>query len=170
MNRFFTITAVAFACVIFTTAFADWWINGDGTGFVGKGDVQSVYGWNDADLQANAGSVSFRANLTEVSEVSWVCTNSNNGNTQERSRITTLEAIGNLLHAIRYNPLGHVTGFDLLGWDGTPAGSSSTEGPPLNSCPAGPWSLTQPAGEPVIITTSSTGEVSIDGDTWFALP
>lgn len=63
MNRFFAITSVAFACVIFTTAFADWWINGDGTGFVGKGDVQSVYGWNDADMQANAGSVTFRASL-----------------------------------------------------------------------------------------------------------
>src|SRR5262245_5475316 len=30
-----------------------------GVGFVGKGDVQSAFGWKNADLQANASAVKF---------------------------------------------------------------------------------------------------------------
>src|ERR671918_1859956 len=40
----------------------------DGTGFVGKGDVQLIFGWNNKALQDNAGSVEFRANSTVVTE------------------------------------------------------------------------------------------------------
>ena len=35
-----------------------------GTGFVGKGDVQSAFGWNNPQLQANAGAVAFRYVVT----------------------------------------------------------------------------------------------------------
>jgi hypothetical protein len=163
-------TAVALICGIFATAMADWWINGDGTGFVGKGDVQSVYGWNDHDLQANAGLVMFRASVMEVSEVSWVCTNSNNNNTQVRTRTTTSSGASDLLHEIRLNSQGHVTGFNLLGWAGVPNFTTTHDGPPLNSCPSGPWSLTQPAGAPTIISNESTGQVSIDAEAWLDLP
>src|SRR5688572_16477623 len=162
MKKLMNITAVALVCGLFATAMADWWINGDGTGFVGKGDVQSVYGWNDHDLQENAGLVMFRAYVDEVSEVSWACTNTNNNNTQVRTRTTTTSGESDLLHEIRFNPLGHVTGFNLLGWNGTPNFVTETEGPPLNSCPAGPWVLTTPAGAPVVISGSSGGQVSID--------
>ena len=44
-----------------------------GTGFVGKGDVQTVFGWNNGELQRNAGGVSFEYNVSEVYECvcSW---------------------------------------------------------------------------------------------------
>jgi hypothetical protein len=38
-----------------------------GTGFVGKGDVQSAFGWNNAALQANVSGISF----TYESDVTW---------------------------------------------------------------------------------------------------
>jgi hypothetical protein len=85
------ITVVTLVAILLTAtvAFAAWNINTDGTGFVGKGDVQQVYSWSNKDLQNNAGSVRFRANSEVVTEVSWICTNSKNEETQERARTTT---------------------------------------------------------------------------------
>ncbi len=62
-----------------------------GTGFVGKGDVQYSFGWNNKDLQNNLATVviTYVAVETEITEVSWVCTNTKNENTQERERTTT---------------------------------------------------------------------------------
>lgn len=37
-----------------------------GTGFVGKGDVQLAYGWNNKQLQDNATAVTFSYNSTET--------------------------------------------------------------------------------------------------------
>ena len=170
MKKITYISAVVVACGLVATAFAHWWINGDGTGFVGKGDVQSVYGWNDHDLQENAGLVMFRGSSLEVSQVSWACRNSNNNNLQVRSRTTTTSASSGLSHEIRFNPMGHVTGFNLLGWTGTPNITVVHDGPPINSCPSGPWFLETPAGAPTVISNESTGQVSIDAETWLDLP
>jgi hypothetical protein len=138
-----------------------------GTGFVGKGDVQLIYGWNNAQLQANAGSVNFRASTTEVTEVSWICTNANNENTQERARTTTTSTQGLVDDIARVK--NQITGFNLRGYIGTPTESSTTEGPPVNSCPSGPWTLTTPAGDPEPVSSTLVIEVSIDGTNWFAL-
>jgi uncharacterized protein YfaS (alpha-2-macroglobulin family) len=139
-----------------------------GTGFVGKGDVQLVFGWNNKQLQDNAELLQFRANSEVVTEVSWVCTNSNNQNTQERERTTTISIQGVVSAVARER--NQVTGFILEGYDGDPTTSSTTEGNPLNSCPSGPWSLTTPAGDPVVVSTSEGGlQVSIDGEAWIEL-
>jgi hypothetical protein len=130
-----------------------------GTGFVGKGDVQLVFGWNNKALQDNANSVQFSASST--TEVTWECTNSNNDKVQERSRITTTEGLVSSIARER----NQITGFILSGYNGT--STSSTDGPALNSCPSGPWSLTSPAGDPVPVGGGL--EVSIDGTNWFAL-
>ncbi len=137
-----------------------------GTGFVGKGDVQTVLGWNDRQLQANADNVDFSATSTTVTEVSWVCTNDRNENTQERQRTTTTETTGVVDTVARTNKNGSVTGFNLTGYQGTPETSSSTEGNPLNSCPSGPWVLTTPAGDPEVISQTSTVNVRYDGNTY----
>src|SRR4051794_6653668 len=34
-------------------------LNTDGTGFIGKGDVQTALGYNNAQMQANAGNLKF---------------------------------------------------------------------------------------------------------------
>jgi hypothetical protein len=44
-------SAAVMAAVVFNPA--------TGEGFVGKGDVQSAFGWNNARLQSNAGGVTF---------------------------------------------------------------------------------------------------------------
>jgi hypothetical protein len=138
-----------------------------GTGFVGKGDVQLVYGWNNKALQDNAGSVQFQASSEVVSEVSWICTNPNNENTQERARTTTTTVEGVVSSVARER--NQITGFNLTGYSGTTTESSTTEGNPLNSCPSGPWTLTTPAGDPEVVSESSRLQVSIDGTNWIAL-
>ena len=76
-------------------------VDDEGVGFVGKGDVQLLFGWNNAELQkcansipdapTNAGCLEFYLEWTsvKVTEKSWVCTNSKNEHTQERERTTT---------------------------------------------------------------------------------
>jgi hypothetical protein len=151
------IVGVAVAAVTFDSA--------TGTGFVGKGDVQLIFGWNNKDLQDNAASVQFQASSTVVTEVSWECTNDNNEHIQTRARTTTSTTEGVVSSVGRLKT--QITGFNLLGYDGDPTTSSSTDGPPLNSCPSGPWTLTTPAGDPVVVSSSSTLQVSNDGNTWF---
>jgi hypothetical protein len=136
-----------------------------GTGFVGKGDVQLVYGWSNKQLQDNADSVQFQATSEVVTEVSWTCTNSNNQNTQARERTTTTSIEGVVATVARER--NQITGFMLNGYIGTPTQSSATEGNPLNSCPSGPWSLTTPAGAPEVVSSTSGLQVSIDGTAWF---
>jgi hypothetical protein len=134
-----------------------------GQGFVGKGDVQYTLGWNNADMQKNYASVMFQASTTVVTEVSWVCTNDKNENIQERARTTTATVEGVVSSVARDNKKNQITGFNLTGYDGIPASSSSTDGPALNSCPSGPWSLTTSAGDPETVSSSIMLEVSGDG-------
>lgn len=154
-----TVTGSALAAVTFDPA--------TGTGFVGKGDVQLIYGWNNKALQDNAGALQFRASSEVVTERSWVCTNTNNENTQERDRTTTTSTQGVVSSIARER--NQITGFNLTGYSGTPTESSSTEGPPVNSCPSGPWTLTSPAGDPEVVSSESHVQVSTDGTNWFNL-
>lgn len=136
-----------------------------GIGFVGKGDVQLVYGWNNKALQDNAASVEFRANSVVVTEVSWICVRGEE-QTQERARTTTTSVQG-LVDSIA-RERNQITGFILTGYNGEPTQSSETEGPALNSCPAAAsgWVLGTPAGEPVVVSSSSTLQVSTNGSDW----
>ncbi|HZA52459.1 MAG TPA: hypothetical protein VE549_17060, partial [Myxococcaceae bacterium] len=124
-----------------------------GTGFVGKGDVQLALGYNNALLQQNADTLVFEVERTVVTEVSWECTNDRNERIQERSRTTTTEIQAVLSSVARER--NQITGFFLTGYDGEPTVTSTTDGPPVNSCPAGPWSLTTPAGDPVVVFEST---------------
>jgi hypothetical protein len=130
-----------------------------GVGFVGKGDVQLALGLNNAQLQAQAASLQFTSESTIVTEVSWVCTNDRNENTQERERTTTTSIQGVLSSVARER--NQITGFNLNGYVGAPTPSASTDGPPVNSCPSGPWTLTSPAGAPE--TISSTSALKVNG-------
>lgn len=153
---------VAFAAVTFDPE--------TGVGFVGKGDVQLAFDWNNKALQDNVDNVMFRALSESVTEESWTCTNSNNENIQVRNRTTTT-AIAGLVSAVA-RVRNQVTGFNLTGYDGTPTVEvGEPEGPQLNSCPSGPWTLTTPAGDPEMVGDSGTlVEVSSDdGDTWVTL-
>jgi hypothetical protein len=153
------LTGTALAAVTFDPA--------TGAGFVGKGDVQDVFGWNNKGLQDNAGAVQFQAASEVVTEVSWICTNSNNQQTQERARTTTTTVEGVVSSVGRLK--NQITGFNLLGYDGAPSQSSTTDGPALNSCPAAAsgWALTTPAGDPEEVSSTSSLQVSVNGTDWF---
>ncbi len=138
-----------------------------GVGFVGKGDVQFTFNWNNKTLQERADAVQFRYSSAEVSEVSWICTNSKNENTQERERTTTSSVQGVVESVARER--NQITGFKLLGYDGdATVTDSNTEGPKLNSCPTN-WILTTPAGDPTIVSSFTTFQVSFDGVNWTEL-
>jgi len=141
----FSFPTTAFAAVTFDPT--------SGQGFVGKGDVQTALGWNNKQLQAGAGSLEFTFESTTVTERSWICTNDRNENTQERERTTTTETTGVVSSIARER--NQITGFNLNGFSGDPTESSTTDGPPLNSCPSGPWTLTTEAGDPEIISQES---------------
>jgi hypothetical protein len=142
-----TLASVAYAAVTFDPL--------TGMGFVGKGDVQLALGYNNAQLQDNAGSLVFEMETTVVTEVSWECTNDRNEKIQVRQQTTTVETQAVLSSISRVK--NQITGFFLTGFFGTPTQTSETEGPPLNSCPsaAGSWSLTLPAGDPVEVFRST---------------
>jgi hypothetical protein len=156
------VTAVAFVAAMLvgafsfpTTAYAAVTFDPEtGTGFVGKGDVQTAFGWNNKQLQQNAGGVSFEFESVTVTETEWTCTNDRNQNEQVRQRETTTTTTG-LVDSIAREK-NQITGFNLEGFSGEPTETSTTEGPPVNSCPSGPWTLTSPAGDPEVISEEST--------------
>jgi hypothetical protein len=155
-------TVTAFALITFDPA--------TGIGFVGKGDVQLVYGWNNGALQQNAASVKFRANTTTVIETSWMCLNENNQQTQERTRTTTTETAGVVTTIARER--NQITGFNLNGYiGGATTTTTETEGPPLESCP-NPNSTFHIEGSTVTTDPVVIGgglEVSIDNTNWFPI-
>ena len=132
--------AVISLLLVTGTASASWTLNEDGTGFVGKGDVQQIFAWNNKQLQDNANSVEFRTWTT--TEQTWTCTNPSNGQTQGgRATSTTTRGIASSVARVRTQ----ITGFILEGWAGTPIETNA--GPSVNSC-GGVFVLTSPAGDP----------------------
>lgn len=98
----------------------------DGTGFVGKGDVQLAYGWNNKQLQANASNVDFL--YTDVTDYEYTCEGHLEGGNQGkgkgkgkkkvRSVLDTSTAISrDLTTATRHNPKGDINGFNLQGFE-----------------------------------------------------
>lgn len=149
----------AFALFASTAAFAQTTSTFDpatGTGFAAKGDVQLVLGLNNAGLQNTP--ISFTYEAVVVSEVTWECTNDRNENVQQRERKTTSTVSGVVSSTARVR--NQITGFNLTGFGASTTSSSTTDGPPLNSCPTSN-TLTSPAGDPVVI--SSTGGLFVNG-------
>lgn len=159
------VAGIAYAAVI---------VDDQGVGFVGKGDVQLKFDWNNAQLQANVGNVKFQISSTEVSvtESTWTCDRDGGPQTQERARTTTTTTTtqGLLSSVARFK--NQVTGFNLNGFNGAPTvtPSTTTEGPALNSCPTGWTAIDSVTSDPV---TTSTGGLQVSGDngsTWVDLP
>ena len=182
-----TIAGAAFAIVTFDPA--------TGTGFVGKGDVQTVYAGqgikaNDQWLQTNALKVDFRAFGESSQDITWDCRNDEigqNGQTQNKATTLTTTFQGLVTTVARDNSKGKngpITGFYLRGYEGTPITTEEKAGPNppvLNTesglyemqngtCPANPsgWYLVQSSvvvGDPV--PGDSGLQVTINGTNWF---
>ena len=142
-----------------------------GTGFVGKGDVQTVFNWTNKALQNNAAAVDFRVNSS--TETVWTCTKTVvQGNdvvreiVQERSTSSSIQGL--VTSVARENSKGKdgaVTGFYLKGYEGG-AVVSVTDGPAVGSCPADPSGFVY--DDNAVATSSGGGlEVTADGTNWF---
>jgi hypothetical protein len=146
----FGLASIAFAAVT---------VNADGTGFVGKGDVQAACSLNNNQLQAwwpklESDELGIAITHKTVTEREWTCTNSNNENELVREETTTTKKEG--LGTITARTRNQITGFSLTGLNGVVSVKSVAQGGALNSCPQGQdWSLTIPAGDPVLVSETS---------------
>jgi hypothetical protein len=104
-----------------------------GTGFLPKGDVQSLFELNNKELQQNAHLL--RASVSTVTEAIWECSKEQNPNSQPRS--TTITTSGLVTIVARSNNNGQVTGFWFAGYEGGEP-TVATSGPALYSCPSSP--------------------------------
>jgi hypothetical protein len=114
-----TLTAVAFA----GPASASVTVNADGTGFVGKGDVQTAFGWNNAKLQteALAGHLSFTSVSTETWE--WDETwDTGIGTRGFKHHEVTKSTVNSINAVLNYSNRQHsqVDGIFLEGFNGAP--------------------------------------------------
>lgn len=104
-----------------------------GTGFIGKGDVQLAFGWNNAQLQRNAASVTFTYATTATYNVTCEWNTYTNGNKNKEVKVVPhkevegLSVVSQALFAkdLRTNKNGDVTGFNLLGYSGSAPGAGT---------------------------------------------
>lgn len=96
-----------------------------GTGFVGKGDVQTVLGLDNAGMQAIANSLSFTYETTETYDIltAWATGNIDNP-VSLNAHTATVTTIQNVFSDIAYDPRKvngqkQYTGFNLKGFGGT---------------------------------------------------
>lgn len=108
-----------------------------GTGFVGKGDVQTAFGWNNAMVQSNAGGVSFEYDASATYDVTIefdTGTRNITHHTVTQNKSTVVN--DQVVTALRTNTHGDLTGFNLTGF-----GSVSVTGDTIpnvgDSCPNG---------------------------------
>jgi hypothetical protein len=104
----------------------------EGNGFVGKGDVQLAFEWNNAELQANAAGVTFRL-VTGEEVVTWQCEKEGAKNENIKTKSTVQNIGGAISYDARKNKQGQITGFILSGFDGD--AESSESGPAVGTCP-----------------------------------
>jgi hypothetical protein len=140
-------------------------VDDEGKGFVGKGDVQLVFGWSNKQLQDNAEGTQFRL-AVETGGTVWKCLNSHNGNVQERSTETSSLQLVASTARVR----NQVTGFNLNGVVGDAV--VTVTGNAVGTCPSGSnWDLI--AGSVQAASGTSSGaalQVSADiGVTWSGL-
>jgi hypothetical protein len=101
------VVAMAMAAVTFDPVTAK--------GFVGKGDVQLTYGWNDKTFQSKAAGVTFEVNRTVSTVYTWECLNTNNGRTSEKDADSTTKSKG-VYTSVGRDSKGRITGFVLNGF------------------------------------------------------
>lgn len=98
-----------------TASFAAVNVGIDGVGFVGKGDVQLAFGWNNKALQDNAGNVGFVFEVSQgfEAECTWWTGPANNRKMHTVTVTDGLNIDANLAYDAR--TMKQITGFNLNG-------------------------------------------------------
>jgi hypothetical protein len=170
--RFARLIALSTLLTVSLTATAEVSYDAHGVGSVGKGDVQELFGWNNATLNANAASLQFQ--LLRTGGATWQCLGYNPQNkpvlTTHGLESTTVESA--VAVEVRKNRQGNVTGFVLNG--ANVAAVTYTE---VGKCPSPSLSakwVQQPALVEDSLVYSSGGDpmlqVTSDGLIWHDLP
>lgn len=174
MTKWF-LAAAAAACVSTAAVAGITFDPTTGTGFVGKGDVQSALGLNNPQLQAlyAAGGIHFA--YTENVNYKYVCTwIADDGQTEPVAKNKTIKVkreINATLNAqgrdISSGIAGPNTGFILNGFVGGTGGGTTSEPIPQvgDSCVAGDG---QPRAQPGTVTdvqviSNTGGELTVNG-------
>ncbi|MBU7579732.1 MAG: hypothetical protein KAF27_04580 [Porphyrobacter sp.] len=141
-----------------------------GTGFVGKGDVQLAFGWNNQALQRNASGVTFSYNAEETYRFDCTFSQLSGGvrNPEIRSQTVTRGKGTSVSGTVAYDARvkSQITGFNLTGFGATTTtGEAPVDG---GYCPGGN------VGDGVISNVelvSSTGGLFVNyGGTSVAMP
>ena len=129
MNRIFTRAALPIAgvaaAIVLAAGAASATVTYDpatGAGFVGKGDVQTVFVWNNAQLQSNAASVGFTYLAEDSYEFTctWITGEGTKGqktHTADHVRTSTVNSA--IAYDPRTNKKSDITGFTLTGFGQT---------------------------------------------------
>jgi hypothetical protein len=121
MKGFIAVIAAVVTFAIANTAAAEVKYDPEaGTGFVGKGEVQDAFAWNDAAFQQNASSIGFFYGASWSYTV--ICTGASGSQTY---LVGGGVGIVEIDAEARTNPKGKVTGFNLLGYRSSPEQSEA---------------------------------------------
>lgn len=143
-----------------------------GTGFVGKGDVQLAFGWNNQALQQNVSGVTFTYEATDTyaATCTWTTGEGTRGEKTHNVDIPRSTSVNSTVaYESRKNSQQQITGFNLTG-----LGSSTVDGtiPMVGAtCVAGPTGAGQDGIWTSVELTGSTGGLYVNyGGTAVALP
>jgi hypothetical protein len=136
----------------------------NGTGFVGKGDVQLALGWNNATLQRSGDTLRFT--FTDQAEYDVYCSKEVGGLKNPQTNRNIFDREQKLRAQLTYDARvrNQITGFNITGFDGDPV---ITGGVP--ACPAG-WdadpetaaSNGADAGSHIVLVSSSGGQLKVN--------
>jgi hypothetical protein len=136
MKRFIgvlAIAAIAATALFATVASASVAVDANGNGYVGKGDVQSALGWNNAAFDKNVKDLKFTAGTQVMgNQTRWQCSGG------EQSRTSTVVQS----RTVNATPVLNGNGKQITGWNLTGFGfqfvSGGYSGAQYNAyCPAG---------------------------------
>jgi hypothetical protein len=121
VRKFSILIAFAIVLMAATTAFAAVTFNpADGTGFVGKGDVQQALGLNNAQIQACANDLVFTYDCVEEYSLTVAREQETGRETQTVTSYRNVSAGINAAVEYDARTKKQVTGFILNGYDGDP--------------------------------------------------
>jgi hypothetical protein len=148
-------TFTAYAAVTFDAT--------NGEGFVGKGDVQTAFGWNNAQLQSvDLTRVAFSYIEEEVVIQECMTTGRTSTSTGFRRKSTAVNNEVNV--GARTNKKDAITGFNLLGFGVVDSDTVQWVGPngetSGNACPDG----SSPNGPEVVVSSTSGLFVEYPGE------
>lgn len=129
-----------------------------GIGFVGKGRVQSTFGWNNAALQANAGGLTFSFELDAVYEQSCIHVTGSGHKVVQVTFKKVFELRSDIAFAARRNPNDKITGFHLDGIAAAGPAAPTDLCNPGQSEPDDLWSPDPEGLYPTVTLTSGSAD------------